>query len=267
MGPKGARIVRLLAGRLVHVDLLEQAAQLLQHQVSERLEGLNKAQVGADLAAIYLMDHKPDQALVALASSRQPNMPQTLLADRRILEARALIDLGRLEGAVELVERDRSEDAQRVRAEAAWRVRDWERAAVELRPLLTMRNRAEPMDAHARQAVLRTGVALTLAGNDEGVRSLYREFAGDLANTPEADSFEVIAAGIHADGAAIRDVARAVARTDLLERFMQRLRSRMTAEAADAPAQPGAPAPNAPPVPPQAALPAQPNRPTAAPGA
>jgi tetratricopeptide (TPR) repeat protein len=268
VGPNGDRIVRLLAGRLVHVDLLEQAAALLQHQVDERLDGVSKAQAAADLAAVYLMDHKPDQALVALASSRQPNMPQNLLADRRILEARALLELGRLEGAVELVERDRSEDAQRVRAEAAWRSRNWERAATELRTLIGMRSRAQALDTHARQAVLRTGVALTLAGNDEGVRALYREYAGDLASTPEADAFEVIAAGVNADGAAIRDVARAVARTDLLDRFMQRLRENMTAEAPATPAStPGAPAPQAPPPPPQAALPAQPQRPPPAPAA
>jgi hypothetical protein len=270
VGPHGDRIVRLLAGRLVHVDLLEQAAQLLQHQVDERLEGVSKAHVAADLAAIYLLDNKPDRALVALASSRQPNMPQALLADRRILEARALIGLGRLEGAAELVERDRSEDAQRVRAEAAWRARDWTRAAAELRSLLAMRNRAEPLDAHGRQAVLRAGVAYTLAGDEPGVRALYREYAGDLANTPEADAFEVVAAGVTADGAAIRDVARAVARVDLLERFMQRLRARMTQEAANAPqpAAPDAPPPTAPEAPPQTALPApSAGRPTPAPGA
>jgi len=58
-----------------------------------------------------------------------------------------------------------------------------------------------------------------------------------MANTQEADAFEIVAAGIQADGAAIRDVARAVARTDLLDRFMQRLRARMTEQAAQASAQ------------------------------
>jgi predicted negative regulator of RcsB-dependent stress response len=269
VGPNGDRIVRLLAGRLIHVDLLEQAAQLLQHQVDERLDGLSKAQVAADLAAVYLMDNKPDRALVALSTSRQPNMPQTLLADRRILEARALIGLGRLEGAAELVERDRSEDAQRVRAEAAWRARDWTRAAAELRSLLAMHARSAPLDGHDRQAVLRAGVAYTLAGDEAGVRSLYREYAGDMANTPEADAFEVVAAGVTADGAAIRDVARAVARTDLLERFIDRMRARMTEEAANAPQQaPAAPQPAPSPPPPQAALPAAATtRPTPAPSA
>lgn len=258
VGPNGDRIVRLLSGRLVHVDLLEQAAQLLQHQVDERLQGMGRAQVAADLAAIYLMDHKPDRALVALAGSRQPNMPQTLLADRRILEARALLDLGRLEAAAELVERDRSEDAQRVRAEAAWRARDWQRAAAELRTLLGTRNRAQPLDEHGRQVVLRAGVALTLAGDEAGVRTLYRDYAGDMANTPDADAFEIVAAGISADGAAIRDVARAVARTDLMGRFIDRLRTRMTEQASQTAASNTPAAPNAPPPAPQpqAALPA-----------
>jgi len=259
VGPNGDRIVRLLAGRLVHVDLLEQAATLLHHQVTERLEGLSKAQVAADLAAIYLMDRKPDQALVALSTTRQANMPAALLADRRILEARALLDLGRLDAAAELVERDRSENAQRVRAEAAWRARDWDRAALELRTLLSASSRAQPLDVHGRQAVLRAAVAYTLAGNEEGVRAIYREYAGDMANTPEADAFEVVASGVQAEGAAIRDVARAVARTDLLDRFMQNVRTRMTAEAAQAEAAAAAQTPPAAP-----ATPATAARPAAA---
>jgi hypothetical protein len=261
VGPNGDRIVRLLAGRLVNVDLLEQAAQLLQHQVDERLQGIGKAQVAADLAAIYLMDHKPDRALVAIDTSRQPNMPATLLADRRVLEARALLDLGRLDAAVELVERDRSENAQRVRAEAAWRARDWQRVSAELRTLLQMRPASQALDEDGRQQVLRLAVALTLAGDDDAVRAIYRQYAGDMAHTDEADSFEVIASGVSADGSAIRDVARAVARTDLLDRFMQRMRSNMTQQAAGgaqptspAPAPPNGPTPAAPP-PAQAALP------------
>jgi hypothetical protein len=265
----------LLAGRLVHVDLLEQAAQLLQYQVDERLMGLSKAQVAADLAAIYLMDQKPDQALVAISTTRVANMPANLLGDRRILEARALLDLGRLDSAAELVERDRSEDAQRVRAEAAWRARDWQRASAELRTLLGMRNRAQPLDAHGREAVLRTAVAFTLANNTDGVRALYRDYAGDMANTPEADAFEVVASGVQSEGSAIRDVARAVARTDLMGRFMERLRARMTEEAAQTAANtapagpaPAAPAPGAPAAPPpQAAATPTPSRPTPAAGA
>ncbi|MDX2276246.1 MAG: hypothetical protein NW206_12415 [Hyphomonadaceae bacterium] len=268
VGANGDRMVRLLAGRLVHVDLLEQAAALLQHQVDERLQGVAKAQVATDLAAIYLMDNQPERALVAINSSRQPNIPTSLQAERRILEARAFLGLGRLDNAVELVERDRGEEAQRVRAEAAWRARDWERASVELRGVLAMRNRAQPLDQDGRQTVLRAGIALTLSGNEQGVRQLYRDYAGDMAGTDEADAFEVVASGVNADGAAIRDVARVVARTDLLDRFLRRLRTELTAEAAAAdtaqggPAEaPQAPAQAPPPASPAAPPPQQPQRP------
>ena len=43
------------------VDLLGPAANLLAYQVDKRLDGVAKAQVATRLAAIYLMDHKPQQ--------------------------------------------------------------------------------------------------------------------------------------------------------------------------------------------------------------
>lgn len=239
VGPNGDRMVRLLAGRLVHVDLLEQAAQLLQHQVDERVDGLARAQVAADLAAIYLMDRKPDRAFQAISLTRTANMPAALLSERRVLEARALLDMGRSDNALELVERDQSADAQRVRAEAAWRSRNWERASVELRRLVEMQPRGAALDADGRQVVLRAAIAMTLAGQDEAVRAFYRAHAGDLAGTPEADAFEVVASDIHGEGSAVRDLASAVSRTDLLDRFLQRMRARLT-ENAGAPARPTA---------------------------
>jgi hypothetical protein len=132
-----------------------------------------------------------------------------------------------------------------------------------------MRNASQPLDEDGRQEVLRLAVALTLKGDDDAVRALYRQYAGDMAHTDEADSFEVVASGVSADGAAIRDVARAVARTDLLDRFMRQLRQGMTRDA-DA-AQNNSPAPNAPSAPrqpaappPQAATPSPPPPNTAA---
>ncbi len=242
VGPNGDRIVRLLAGRLVRVDLLQQAAQLLQHQVDERLQGLGRAQVAADLAAIYLLDGKPEDALQAIAATRVPNMPQTLLAERRVLEAHAMIKLGRFDNAVELVERDQSLDAQRVRAEAAWRARDWTRAAAELNRLVQRIDGATPLDEEGRKVVLRSAIALTMSGDEQGVQRLYRAHAGDMAGTPEADAFEVVASGVNAEGAEIRDLARLVARTDLLDRFLQSVRTRMTAPTPRSAAQTPAPA-------------------------
>src|SRR6185295_9017419 len=70
IGRRGDEMIRKLADRLVSVDLLEQAAELLQHQVDHRLQGAARAQVATRLAMIYLMNRKPDRALAALRVSR-----------------------------------------------------------------------------------------------------------------------------------------------------------------------------------------------------
>ena len=56
IGRRGDEMIRRLADRLVAVDLLDQAAELLQYQVDKRLEGAARAQVAARLAMVYLTD-------------------------------------------------------------------------------------------------------------------------------------------------------------------------------------------------------------------
>ena len=67
IGRRGDEMIRRLADRLVAVDLLDQAAELLQHQVDHRLQGGARAQVATRLAVIYLMNRKPERALATLA--------------------------------------------------------------------------------------------------------------------------------------------------------------------------------------------------------
>jgi hypothetical protein len=261
IGPNGDRMVRQLAGRLVRVDLLEQAAQLLRHQVDQRLEGMGRSEIAADLAAIYLMDRKPQEALEVLNATRQANLPTTLVAERRILEARSHLELGRLDHALEIVERDQSREAQAIRAQAAWRQRDWERAAAELRRLLPTAN-GEQYGAVDRQVVLRTAVALTLAGDSAGARALYRAHVGGMSGSPEATSFEVIAGSVDANGLELAQLARAVGRSDLLDTWLAAIRARIagvSADQAQAPSTPAPDAPTEPALPARAALPANAN--------
>ncbi|HET6838210.1 MAG TPA: tetratricopeptide repeat protein, partial [Bradyrhizobium sp.] len=70
IGRRGDEMIRRLADRLVAVDLLDQASELLQYQVDRRLDGAARAQVAARLAMIYLMNRKPDRAIAALRTTR-----------------------------------------------------------------------------------------------------------------------------------------------------------------------------------------------------
>jgi hypothetical protein len=63
VGPNGDRIVRLLAGGLCMSISWSRRRNCCSTKSMSACTGVGKAQVAADLAAIYLMDRKPDRAL------------------------------------------------------------------------------------------------------------------------------------------------------------------------------------------------------------
>ncbi|WP_420478801.1 tetratricopeptide repeat protein [Brevundimonas sp. FT23028] len=177
VGADGDEMVRRLSRRLVDVDLLDQAAELLKHQVDERLDGVAKAQVATDLATIYLMDRQPEKALQALWSSRTTLLPTALNAERRALEARALMTLGRYDHALEVLGADASSEAKAVKAEIFWKQENWGGAAALYEAALGDRYRntaALTPDEEAR--LIRAGVGYSLAHDAAGLGRLSRNY-------------------------------------------------------------------------------------------
>lgn len=226
VGAQGDAMIRKLAVRLTKVDLLEQAAALLQHQVDNRLRGLAKAQIALDLAAIYLADGKAEKALMAIDFSRQPNLPVTLVNERRVVQAKALIELGRLDHAEELVERDRGPEAARIRAEVAWRQRDWLKAGAALRDIAPAPPRDTPLDEDARRVILRLAVAYVFGGDEAGAAGLRRTYGAGMATSADSETFDVLTLSPQLSDIRLRNVVREVGNSDLMERFLKRLRER-----------------------------------------
>ena len=73
-GARGDEMIRNLARRLVKVDLLAQAADLLEYQIDSRLQGAAQAQVAAELALIRIADRNPEGALRVLNRTRIANL-------------------------------------------------------------------------------------------------------------------------------------------------------------------------------------------------
>mgnify|MGYP001398925154 CR=1 FL=1 len=181
IGADGDEMVRRLARRLIDVDLLDQAAELLKHQVDERLDGVAKAQVATDLATVYLMDRQPEKALQAIWGSRTTLLPTPLNAERRALEARALMDLGRFDHALEVLDRDQSGPAREVRADILWKQQKWAEAAPIYEARLGERyaETGRPLSASEESWLVRAGVGYSLAGDRAALQRLnarYRPF-------------------------------------------------------------------------------------------
>ncbi|MCA0450410.1 MAG: hypothetical protein LCH62_11655 [Proteobacteria bacterium] len=235
-GPEGDEMVRKLAERLVSVDLLDRAGTLLDYQVRNRVTGETRAQVGTRLAAIRLLDRKPQQALDAIEASEPAQSPE-LQRERARLAARALADLGRPDEALARMNGDTGADADLLRAEIAMRTRAWPAAAQAFDRLVgdPPSGNAQLPDNRARQA-LHLAVALALAGDDAGTARLRERFGAPMSRSPYAEVFRVLTAD---KAGATPDIASIAARVSSLapfESFMQGYRQRLSGPAPQRPA-------------------------------
>ena len=192
IGADGDEMVRRLSRRLVAVDLLDQAAELLKYQVDNRLEGVAKAQVATDLATVYLMDRQPEPALQAIWSSRTTLLPNALNAERRALEARALTQLGRFDHALEVLDTDASAEAREVRAEVFWKQEKWGEAAAIYDARLGERHKdSAPLTADEEARLIRAGIGYSLGGNGAALTRLSRDYRPFVAGARAKSALSV----------------------------------------------------------------------------
>jgi tetratricopeptide (TPR) repeat protein len=232
MGPAGDEMVRKLVERLVAVDLLDRAGGLLEHQVRNRLQGPPRAEAGARLAAIRLLDRKPQLALDALNASEGVGEPAAVRRERGRLAARALADLGRASEALARLDGDTGSDADLLRAEIALRTRAWPAAAQALERLVGAPPTAnQPFEDNRARQTLHLAVSLALAGDDAGTARLRERFGPAMSRSPYAEVFRVLTAD---KAGATPDIASIAARVSSLapfESFMAGYRQRLAGPA------------------------------------
>lgn len=240
IGRRGDELVRRLADRLVEIDLLDQAADLLAHQVDNRLTGTAKAQIAADLALIYLMDYRPAEAVATLQRTRMSQVPMSIERVRRIIEARALSELGRHELALEVLRSIDGDDAAAVRADVLWNAENWQGAGEAIERLLAQRwSDSVPLDDREMQQVLRAAIGYSFASDDYALERLRARFSAKMSDGVFASAFDVVTAPIDNHGPAFREVARSIAGLNTLNRFLEDYRSTFSSQALS-PATPGA---------------------------
>jgi hypothetical protein len=227
IGRDGDEMIRRLSDRLVAIDLLGPAEELLQHQVDERLEGVGRSFVAAKLAAIYLIDHKPREALNVLTDTRQTGLPEELVMQRRMLEARALAGVKQYDSALDLIADDGNEEAELLRADIAWQGGNWALAAARSEILLGDKWEAgAPLSDADRFHVMRAAVGYAMAGDAMRLAQFRERYAEKMAGTPDANAFVVVTEEIDTGGFAVRELARKLASVDTLEAFMTEFRAR-----------------------------------------
>ncbi len=233
IGTEGDRMLRLLADRLIDFDLLPQATELLQHQVDNRIRtGQARAQIAAKLALIYLMDREPEKALGAIRGTRQARLPKALNQQRHLIEARALVALGRTDHALELIETDRTRQAAILRANISWQSKQWAKAG----PLmLSVTQRYIPHQGTLTDEdaglILRTAIALSLSQNRSGMETLRNDYEKVMAATKENETFELVTRQKYLGDIPVKDLAPVLAETQDLRAVLRRYQERFETSA------------------------------------
>ncbi|KZL21344.1 hypothetical protein PsAD2_00635 [Pseudovibrio axinellae] len=224
-GRQGDEMARMLASRLIDMDLLDQAASVLRHQIDKRLKGAARAQIAADLAVVYLLNRKPEEALRILSQTRQGQLPAALQRQRNIVEARALSERGRPDLALQLVRNMSGSDVDRLRADTLWSAQSWQKAGEQLERMNGSRWSDEvPLADHERVDVVRAAIAYTLAEDSLGLERLRQKYSQKMSQSPDAEVFEIVTRPIDDRGVEFLNVAKSIGGGDSLVSFLEEYR-------------------------------------------
>ena len=191
IGRRGDEMIRRLADRLVAVDLLDQASELLQYQVDHRLEGAARAQVAARLAMVYLTNRKPDRAIAALRTTRIADLAGELRQQRLLLEARAQSDVGRHDLALDIISNITGREAIRLRSDIYWASRRWREASEQIELYYGDRWRDfKPLNPVEKGDVIRAVVGYALAEDAIGLARFREKYAPLMSGEADRAAFE-----------------------------------------------------------------------------
>ena len=227
IGADGDLMVRRLARRLVDVDLLSQAAELLKYQADNRLDGVPRAEVSTDLAMIDLMDRRPEDALQAINSSRTTLLPNALNAQRRVIESRAWLQLGQYDHALEIIQTDKGGDSDSIRAEVSWKKHDWSGAGGLFERMLGDRwKTTTPLSQDEEAKLLRAAIAFSLSGDDGSLARLRGHYQGFVDHSSAPDALRVALSGVSTIQLTSTDFTRQAAENDSFAGWVQSMKQR-----------------------------------------
>jgi tetratricopeptide (TPR) repeat protein len=239
IGRRGDEMTRRLADRLVAVDLLDQASELLQYQVDRRLEGAARAQVAARLAMVYLTNRKPDRAISALRSTRIADLSGELRQQRLLLEARAQSDVGRHDLALDIISNISGREAIRLRSDIYWASRRWREASEQIELYYADRWRDfKPLNPREKGDVIRAVIGYALAEDAIGVARFREKYAPLMSAEPDRAAFETASKPAAANSAEFAEIARMAASVDTLDGFLREMKTRFPDATARAPLPP-----------------------------
>ena len=204
-------IVQKLADRLVAVDLLDRAYNLLEERLkSGTLTDTEAATYGSRLALINLFKGNNHEAMKILEKTNTPELSNTLKLQRRIIKAKALAGTGQEALALELLKDDYSKNALLLKSEIFWKGGLWGNAADSIKYLITQPTPGKPLSEEQINYILDWATALKNAGRETVIVRLRNKFMPYFQGTKYYSAFSVLTDTLDNKQLNIRTIDKAV---------------------------------------------------------
>jgi tetratricopeptide (TPR) repeat protein len=223
---EGDRMIRNLADRLVSVDLLGRAAELLDHQVRYRLQREERSRTGTKLALIYLLDRKPNEALQTLELTGYGQNPLDLQRTRNQISAAAYTDIGDYESALKVLENDMSQEGMKARLNVYWDEKDWKNVVNTAEMILSNRNDpSAPLSTYETDALLKLATAYVFQRDTSQLQYLKDYFTPLMKTNKEYPTFSFITSG--SEPLDYRDMSQLTREISSIQDYLGNFRSRV----------------------------------------
>lgn len=227
VGHEGNIAIQNLSKRLVEVDLLGQADELLVEQLRYRTSGAEAADVGTRLAVIRLLARQPKGALQALQESDNASVTPELKEKRDAIKARALADTKHVDEALNILQGNQSDEAVQLKADINWRAGRWSDAVIALDTLISRSIEAggDENEKGLSNLILKKGIALALSGDEAALKRLKATYGSYVDETDNSTAFDIITKPLR--GSTLADIATLkaqVAEVELFENFLKNYR-------------------------------------------
>ncbi len=213
-------IVQRLADRLVAVDLIPRARQLLSRQLKYgKLTDEERSKTGTRLALINLFEENPADALEVLNATEYQDISDSLQMHRKIIRAKTLAELGHIDEAIALLEDDYSKNALLMKSEIYWKNQEWAQASDTIRYLVEQPKEGEKLSDEQIYYILDWATALNMAGKTPVLLRLRNKFMPYFENTKHYSTFSILTSNLEYDTIDLNAINQVINDTSAFSNF------------------------------------------------
>lgn len=211
LSSKKNAITQRLADRLVAVDLLPRAKDLLLSLLNEtNISVDDRARIGARIAVINLFEKQPYQALDILRKTDAEGLMNETVGPRRVIQARAYTQLEQTDKALEILKDDYGKTALLHKFEIYWSAAQWDKAADTMRHLIEEPEQGKPLSEEQVNFVLDWATTLKQSGKETVLVRLRNKFMPYFANTKYHSIFNILTKQLEKDKVDIKEIGTIV---------------------------------------------------------